>query len=65
MLHSSWRESNCIWDDFFDFIYAFILFLFLCLFVRRGSIPDNLRKFVRGEPEEFVQKQDMLALGSR
>ncbi|XP_015779373.1 PREDICTED: tetratricopeptide repeat protein 37-like [Acropora digitifera] len=30
----------------------------------RGSIPDNLRKFVRGEPEEFVQKQDMLALGS-
>ncbi|KAK2552919.1 Tetratricopeptide repeat protein 37 [Acropora cervicornis] len=31
---------------------------------RGGSIPDNLRKFVRGEPEEFVQKQDMLALGS-
>ncbi|XP_044163899.1 tetratricopeptide repeat protein 37-like [Acropora millepora] len=30
----------------------------------RGSIPDTLRKFVRGEPEEFVQKQDMLALGS-
>ena len=47
------------------FMHLFYSNLFVCLFVCRGSIPDNLRKFVRGEPEEFVQKQDMVALGSR
>ena len=31
----------------------------------RGTIPDNLKKYIHGEPSVFEDKKQLLALGSR
>lgn len=37
----------------------------IILHICRGTIPENLRRYVHGEPSEFVDKKQLLALGSR
>ena len=41
------------------------LVVMIILHICRGTIPENLRKYVHGEPSEFVDKKQLLALGSR